>query len=191
MAKPLSEDLPSRLIAAVEGGRSRRGAAERFGVSVASAIRWPREVVSPDVVRDGQRLGCVAKPLAERPGRPRRCSGNARPWLYGLTLQKGEAETRRKAAAPHPPPDNSSTSAGGGPPGRATSSPASAPRSARARGEARERRPRAGSASSSPTMVQARPGPPHRGRSRTALPNSTAGPGAGSTIRAVASLARR
>jgi len=42
MAKSLSEDLRSRLIAAVEGGMSRRGAADRFGVSVASAVRWLR-----------------------------------------------------------------------------------------------------------------------------------------------------
>ena len=42
MAKSLSADLRSRLIAAVEGGMSRRGAADRFGVSVASAIRWLR-----------------------------------------------------------------------------------------------------------------------------------------------------
>jgi transposase len=40
MAKPLSEDLRSRLIAAVEGGMSRRAAAERFGVAAASAVRW-------------------------------------------------------------------------------------------------------------------------------------------------------
>lgn len=40
MATPLSEDLRSRLIAAVEGGMSRRAAAERFGVSAASAVRW-------------------------------------------------------------------------------------------------------------------------------------------------------
>ena len=43
MAKSLSEDLRSRLIAAVEAGMSRRGAAERFDVSVASAVRWLRE----------------------------------------------------------------------------------------------------------------------------------------------------
>jgi transposase len=40
MAQALSEDLRSRLIAAVEGGMSRRAAAERFGVSPASAVRW-------------------------------------------------------------------------------------------------------------------------------------------------------
>ena len=35
MAKTLSEDLRSRVIAAVEAGASRRAAAERFGVGVA------------------------------------------------------------------------------------------------------------------------------------------------------------
>jgi transposase len=40
MAKPLSEDLRVRLIQAVEGGLSRRAAAERFGVSAASAVRF-------------------------------------------------------------------------------------------------------------------------------------------------------
>ena len=40
MARPLSEDLRSRLIAAVNGGMSRRAAAERFGVAAASAVRW-------------------------------------------------------------------------------------------------------------------------------------------------------
>ena len=40
MGKPLSTDLRSRLVAAVSGGLSRRSAAERFGVSVASAVRW-------------------------------------------------------------------------------------------------------------------------------------------------------
>lgn len=40
MAKSLSEDLRARLVAAVEAGMSRRAAAERFGVSAASAVRW-------------------------------------------------------------------------------------------------------------------------------------------------------
>jgi transposase len=40
MAKSLSEDLRRRLIAAVEAGMSRRAAAERFGVSASSAVRW-------------------------------------------------------------------------------------------------------------------------------------------------------
>jgi transposase len=43
MAKTLSQDLRSRLIGTVEGGLSRRAAAERFGVGVATATRWVRE----------------------------------------------------------------------------------------------------------------------------------------------------
>jgi transposase len=43
MAKPLSEDLRVRVIRAVDGGMSRRAAAERFGVSPASAVRFVRE----------------------------------------------------------------------------------------------------------------------------------------------------
>jgi len=40
MTKALSIDLRERVITAVEGGLSRRAAAERFGVAVSSAIKW-------------------------------------------------------------------------------------------------------------------------------------------------------
>ena len=40
MAKALSVDLRRRVIAAIDGGLSCRQAAEHFGVSAASAIRW-------------------------------------------------------------------------------------------------------------------------------------------------------
>lgn len=40
MGKPLSVDLRERVVAAVDAGLSRRKAAERFGVSISSAIRW-------------------------------------------------------------------------------------------------------------------------------------------------------
>lgn len=40
MAQSLSLDLRKRVVAAVAGGMSRREAAERFGVSAASAVRW-------------------------------------------------------------------------------------------------------------------------------------------------------
>lgn len=40
MGRALSRDLRDRVVAAVEGGLSCRAAAERFGVSAASAIRW-------------------------------------------------------------------------------------------------------------------------------------------------------
>lgn len=39
MAKALSVDLRRRVVAAIDGGLSCRQAAERFGVSAASAIR--------------------------------------------------------------------------------------------------------------------------------------------------------
>lgn len=40
MAKYLSEDLRIRVIRAVGSGMSRNAAARRFGVSIASAVRW-------------------------------------------------------------------------------------------------------------------------------------------------------
>lgn len=40
MVKVLSLDLRERVVAAVNGGMSRRRAAERFGVGIATAIRW-------------------------------------------------------------------------------------------------------------------------------------------------------
>jgi transposase len=46
MGKPLSADLRSRLVTAVAGGLSRRAAAERFGVSPASAVRWVQAVTT-------------------------------------------------------------------------------------------------------------------------------------------------
>lgn len=42
MAETLSEDLRVRVIAAVDGGLSRRAAAERFNIAVSTAVRWVR-----------------------------------------------------------------------------------------------------------------------------------------------------
>src|SRR3954464_8433688 len=42
MAKAYSEDLRERVIAAVDGGATRRAAAVQFKVSISSAIRWVR-----------------------------------------------------------------------------------------------------------------------------------------------------
>jgi transposase len=55
MAKALSIDLRERVLKAVDGGLSCRQAAERFGVSPSSAIRW----------HDRRRKGgdCGPKPL--------------------------------------------------------------------------------------------------------------------------------
>lgn len=46
MAAALSEDLRIRVIRAVEGGMSRNASAHRFGVSVASAVRWMAEYLA-------------------------------------------------------------------------------------------------------------------------------------------------
>jgi transposase len=40
MARALSDDLRSRVLAAAENGMSARGAAARFGVGISTAIRW-------------------------------------------------------------------------------------------------------------------------------------------------------
>ena len=55
MGSPLSEDLRVRVIHAVEEGSSRRRAAERFEVSVSSAIRWVSEW------RQSQRTAALAQ----------------------------------------------------------------------------------------------------------------------------------
>lgn len=57
MAKPLSEDLRGRLVAAVEAGLSRRAAAERFGVAAASAVRWVRQWRTTGAVRPKRQGG--------------------------------------------------------------------------------------------------------------------------------------
>ena len=51
MGKPLSIDLRCRLVAAVAGGLSRRSAAERFGVSAASAVRYVQTVTTAGTVK--------------------------------------------------------------------------------------------------------------------------------------------
>ena len=43
MSQTLSQDLRSRVIAAVDSGMSRNAAARRFGVGISTAIRWVRE----------------------------------------------------------------------------------------------------------------------------------------------------
>jgi transposase len=42
MTRALSDDLRKRVIEAVDGGLSRRAAAERFAVGVSTAIKWVR-----------------------------------------------------------------------------------------------------------------------------------------------------
>jgi len=54
MARALSQDLRDRVIAAIDDGLSCRAAADRFGVSASSAIRWRQRAL-----KHGQ---AVAKP---------------------------------------------------------------------------------------------------------------------------------
>ena len=55
MTAPLSNDLRHRVVLAIEGGLSRRDAAARFDVSVASAVRWHQRYrrtgsIAPDAI---------------------------------------------------------------------------------------------------------------------------------------------
>lgn len=51
MAEPLSTDLRERVVAAVNGGMSRRQAAAHFRVGVSSAIRWVAQAEATGDVR--------------------------------------------------------------------------------------------------------------------------------------------
>ena len=53
MTKPYSADLRVRVVEAVDEGATRQEAAERFGVSVSSAVRWHQE---------GRHEGTIARP---------------------------------------------------------------------------------------------------------------------------------
>ncbi len=55
MAQYLSADLRIRVIGAVEAGMSRNAAARRFGVSIASAVRWMDEYLR--AAATGARVG--------------------------------------------------------------------------------------------------------------------------------------
>ena len=63
MSKALSLDLRTRVLAAIAGGLSCRHAAQRFGVSASSAIRWRAlECIQGDArPKAGRRpaLGCI------------------------------------------------------------------------------------------------------------------------------------
>jgi transposase len=55
MTAPLSNDLRLRVVRAVEGGLSRRSAAVKFDISIASAVRWHQRYkrtgsVEPDAI---------------------------------------------------------------------------------------------------------------------------------------------
>ena len=72
MARPYSIDLRERVVAAVvEGGLSRRQAAERFGVGISTVIRWVSQFHATGSVAPGKMGG----------HRPRTISGAHHDWL--------------------------------------------------------------------------------------------------------------
>ncbi len=71
MARPYSMDLRDRVVAAIEGGMSRRGAAAHFGVSYSAAIEWMQRFRRTGSVSPGQMGG----------HKPKKISGEHRTWL--------------------------------------------------------------------------------------------------------------
>jgi transposase len=84
-------DLRERVVAAIEGGMSRRRAAARFGVSCSVAIEWMKRLRETGSVAPGQMGG----------QKPKKISGEHRAWLvdrcreraftlHGLVAELGE-----------------------------------------------------------------------------------------------------
>ena len=88
MSKALSVDLRSRVGAAVAAGETVRAAAARFGVSVASAVRFGQK----------QRAGESLEP--RRRGKPPKpvLAGEAADWLRARLAVKQDLTTRALAA---------------------------------------------------------------------------------------------
>ena len=64
MARPLSNDLRERVVAAVLAGESCRTAASRFGVAVSSVVKWSQRHRTTGSVRPGK-MGGHRKPLLD------------------------------------------------------------------------------------------------------------------------------
>lgn len=91
MGRPYSMDLRERVVAAIEGGLSRRQAAAHFGVSYSAAIEWMKRLRETGSVAPGQMGG----------QKPKKISGEHRTWLvarcsdraftlHGLVAELGE-----------------------------------------------------------------------------------------------------
>ena len=72
MSRPYSNDLRERVVTDMSSGRSARAAAARFGVSVATAVRWSQRY---------RRTGGVA---------PGKIGGHRKPILLPATVEFGE-----------------------------------------------------------------------------------------------------
>jgi len=76
MERTLSQDLRDRVVAAIDGGLSCRAAADRFGVSASSAIRWRQLAL--------QQMARPSPSRAEEAGIPagsRRMAASSGSWL--------------------------------------------------------------------------------------------------------------
>jgi putative transposase len=79
MAKPYSNDLRERAVAAVEtGGLSRHQAAARFGVAASTVVKWVQRVRRTGSVAPGQMGG----------HRPRKIQGADRDWLLARCRER-------------------------------------------------------------------------------------------------------
>jgi transposase len=83
MARPYSQDLRERVVAAVAGGQTCRAAAALFGVSVASAVKWSQRWRATG--------SAAAMPMGGR--RPLRVMA-AREWLLARLAEKPDLTLR-------------------------------------------------------------------------------------------------
>ena len=78
MGRAYSNDLRERVVAVVEGGKSRRQAAAQFGVGISTAIRWTRRFRETGSVAPDQIGGY----------KPKAISGEHRIWLIARCKDK-------------------------------------------------------------------------------------------------------
>ena len=87
MARPYSQDLRDRVVAAVASGRRCRAVAAQFGVSVASVVKWSQRWRATG--------SAAAKPMGGR--RPLQLEG-AREWLLARIAEKPDLTLRAMVA---------------------------------------------------------------------------------------------
>lgn len=78
MGKPYSLDLRERVIAAIEGGMSRRKAASHFNLGISTVINWARRFKETGSVAPGKMGGHKPKAIA----------GERRLWLLSRIKEK-------------------------------------------------------------------------------------------------------
>jgi len=78
MARAYSMDLRERVVAAIKGGMSRRGAAAYFSVSYSTAIAWMKRVDRTGSAAPGQMGG----------KKPRKISGERHTWLVARCRER-------------------------------------------------------------------------------------------------------